>query len=319
MVAGTNVSITNTGGVYTISAAGGGGGGLADSYWGSTSVGIGTTRSVGVGTTNPTSTLTVIGSASITGTTSLFGSIRFGTGSENIKIGYLAGGSGNANIAIGDQVLTTSSSGLGHNIGLGQFALNELTGGQYNVTLGDRAGQKITSGSYNVLIGAYDGQTGLDIRTSSNNIVLSDGAGNIRQYINSSGNVGIKTTIVTEALTVAGVVSATSFYGILNAGQLTGALPAIDGSALTGVTAVGSGVEIRNNNTPLGVAATINFGSNINITLSSGIATVTGVTSVTNASTAYALAGSPNLNVGILTASRLVSSGATFTNPVFLD
>ena len=73
LVAGTNVSISNTGGVYTISAAGGGGGG--DSYWGSTSVGIGTTQKVGIGTTAPTEFLTVKGNASITGNIILTGEL----------------------------------------------------------------------------------------------------------------------------------------------------------------------------------------------------------------------------------------------------
>ena len=170
-----------------------------------------------------------------------------------------------------------NSSGAGHNIAIGQRAQYAVNSGQYNITIGDRAGQNLTSGSYNVLLGAYSGnQNGLDLRTSSNNVVLSDGAGNIRQYINSNGDVGIKTTIITEALTVAGVVSATSFYGTLPASQLTGALPSLDGSALTGVTAIGSGVEIRDSDSPVGAAATINFGNNLSVVLSAGIATVTG-------------------------------------------
>ena len=280
LVAGTNVSISNTDGVYTISAAGGGGGG--DSYWGSTSVGIGTTQKVGIGTTAPTEFLTVKGNASITGNIILTGEIssptriKFGSGGENIKIGDLTGGFGAANIAIGDQALVTNNGGTGHNIGIGQLSLFAVTSGQYNIALGDRAGQNLTTGSNNVIIGGYNGQTGLDIRTSSNNVVLSDGAGNIRQYINSSGNVGIKTTIITEALTVAGVVSATSFYGTLNASQLTGVLPAIDGSALIGVVGSGSGVIIQDDATPIGTAGTINFGSNLSVSFASGIATVTG-------------------------------------------
>ena len=279
LVAGTNVSITNTGGVYTISAAGGGGG-SGDSYWGSTSVGIGTTQKVGIGTTAPTEFLTVRGNASIIGNIILTGEIssptriKFGSGGENIKIGDLTGGFGAANIAIGDQALVTNNGGTGHNIGIGQLSLFAVTSGQYNIALGDRAGQNLTTGSNNVIIGGYNGQTGLDIRTSSNNVVLSDGAGNIRQYINSSGNVGIKTTIVTEALTVAGVVSATSFYGTLNASQLTGTLPAIDGSALIGVVGSGSGVIVQDDATPIGTAGTINFGSNLSVSFASGIATV---------------------------------------------
>ena len=321
IVAGGNIIVQQTGNVAIVTAvlAGGGGG-----FFEGGTAGIGTTSAVGIGTTIPSEKLTVKGNVSVTGNIILTGElssptrIKFGSGGENIKIGSLSGGHGAANIAIGDQALVTNNGGTGHNIGIGQLSLFAVTSGQYNIAVGDRAGQNLTTGSNNVIIGGYNGQNDLDLRTSSNNVVLSDGVGNIRQYINSSGDVGIKTTIVTEALTVAGVVSATSFYGTLNASQLTGSLPAIDGSALTGVTAVGSGVEIRNNNTPLGVAATINFGSNINITLSSGIATVTGVTSVTNATTAYALAGTPNLNVGIVTAARLVSSGASLTSPLIV-
>jgi hypothetical protein len=198
-------------------------------------------------------------------------------GSSNLRFGNLAAGSGSGrNIAIGDQVLYSLSSGQGRNIGIGELSYYDTTSGQYNIGLGIQAGQKITTGNYNVILGGYDGQTGLDIRTTSNNVVIADGQGNIRQYINSSGNVGIKTTVITEALTVAGIVSATSFYGTLNAGQLTGSLPAIDGSALIGVVGSGGGIIIQGNGTPVGTAGTINFGSNINVTFASGIATVSG-------------------------------------------
>jgi hypothetical protein len=56
--------------------------------------------------------------------------------------------------------------------------------------IGPYAGYLITSGGKNTIIGGYNGnQGGLDIRTSSNNIVLSDGDGNVRLYINSSGSM----------------------------------------------------------------------------------------------------------------------------------
>jgi hypothetical protein len=198
--------------------------------------------------------------------------------SSNLRFGNLPAGSGSGrNIAIGDQVLVSLSGGQGRNIGIGELSYYDTTTGQYNIGIGERAGQKVSTGSYNVILGAYDGNSGnLDIRTSSNNVVIADGQGNIRQYINSSGNVGIKTTVVTEALTVAGVVSATSFYGTLNAEQLTGVLPVIDGSNLFGVTSTGSGVEIRDDGSVVGTAATINFGPNISVSFSSGIATITG-------------------------------------------
>ena len=191
----------------------------------------------------------------------------------NLRFGNLPVGAGVRNIAIGDQVLTSLSSG-NRNICIGELSYYNTTNGQYNVGLGYRAGQRITNGSFNVIIGGYDGQTDLDIRTSSNNIVISDGEGNIRQYINPNGNVGFGTTLVSEALTVAGVVSATSFYGQLNAAQLTGSLPAIDGSALTGVTATGSGIEVRDEGIVVGTAATIDFGTNIDVSFAAGVATV---------------------------------------------
>ena len=237
--------------------------------------------------------------------------------SSNLRFGNIAAGSGSGrNIAIGDQVLYSLSSGQGRNIGIGELSYYDTTSGQYNIGLGIQAGQKITTGNYNVILGGYDGQTGLDIRTSSNNVVIADGQGNIRQYINSSGNVGIKTTVITEALTVAGIVSATSFYGTLNAGQLTGPLPAIDGSALIGVVGSGSGIIIQENGTPVGTAGTINFGSNINVTFGSGIATVSGTGLATYANVAgiatYATSSGVSTTSG--TANYATSSGVSTTS-----
>ena len=283
LIAGSNVSISTSSGAVRIDVN-------SDSSWVTNSAGIHTFAKLGLGTTNPTSTLSLFGNADFNGnilinngvtisgvTTISSGRIQF-AGTDNIRIGNLSMGSGSTrNISIGDQSLFTLSSGLGHNIAIGEFTLYDTTSGQYNVAIGDRAGKEITTGNYNVILGSYDGNnTSLDIRTSSNNVVLSDGEGNIKLYANSSGNVGIKTTVITEALTVAGVVSATSFYGTLNAGQLTGTLPAIDGSALIGVVGSGSGVIVQDDATPIGTAGTINFGSNLSVSFASGIATVSG-------------------------------------------
>ncbi len=307
ITAGDNILVTQTGQVAIITATFSGG--ATGFFEGTNGVGIGTTSKVGIGTTIPTQMLTVKGNIDLDGNIVLNGEIsaptriKFGTGGENIKIGDITGGSGAANVAIGDQALSLNDSGAGHNIAIGQLAQYGVNSGQYNLTIGDRAGQNLTSGSYNVLLGAYSGnQNGLDLRTSSNNVVLSDGEGNIRQFINSSGDVGIKTTIITEALTVAGIVSATSFYGTLPASQLTGALPSLDGSALTGVTAIGSGVEIRDSDSPVGAAATINFGNNLSVVLSAGIATITGSNTASFATNAGGLTGSPSIIVGAIDA-----------------
>jgi hypothetical protein len=324
ITAGDNILVSQTGQVAIVTAVFSGG--ATGFFEGTNGVGIGTTSKVGIGTTIPSEMLTVKGNVDVDGNIVVNGEIsapsriKFGSGGENIKIGDLTGGNGAANIAIGDQALGSNNDGAGHNISIGQLSNYGVTSGQYNIAIGDRAGQNLTSGSYNVLLGAYSGnQNGLDLRTSSNNVVLSDGEGNIRQYINSSGNVGIKTTIITEALTVAGVVSATSFYGTLPASQLTGALPSLDGSALTGVTAIGSGVEVRDNDSPVGAAATLNFGSGLSVQLSSGIATVTGPTNVTFATSAGGLTGVPDIIVGDITSQNIVGTAATFKGSPAID
>lgn len=265
---------------------------------------VGSGYSVGLGTTVPGGSLDVYGTTQIenlnvTGVTTFTGNVTSVTMSQlnvtgivtassgriqanadsNLRFGNLAAGSGSSrNIAIGDQVLSSLSGGTGRNIGIGELSYYDTDTGSYNIGLGIQAGQKITSGSYNVIIGGYNGQTGLDLRTSSNNVVIADGQGNIRQYIDSTGNVGIKTTTASEALTVTGVVSATSFYGTLNADQLTGVLPVLDGSNLFGVTAAGSGVQIRDDGSIVGTAATIDFANGLGVSFGSGIATITGIT-----------------------------------------
>jgi len=203
---------------------------------------------------------------------------------SNLRFGNIAAGSGSGrNIAIGDQVLGSLSSGNGRNIGVGELSLNNVTSGGYNVGLGIKAGQLITNGQYNVVLGGYDGNSGnLDIRGLSNRVVIADGEGNIRQYINNSGRTGINTTVLTDMLTVGGSVTATSYSGSgvgltgLPAGQLTGALPALDGSALTGVSAVGSGIEVKDNGVAVGAAATVDFSTGLDVTpVSAGVVTIT--------------------------------------------
>jgi hypothetical protein len=78
-----------------------------------------------------------------------------------------------------------------------------------------------------------------------------------------------------------GIITASSFSGSganltnLPAGQLTGALPAIDGSALLNVTASGTGVVVEDNQVNVGSATTIDFGTGLDVTFSAGIATIT--------------------------------------------
>ena len=57
-----------------------------------------------------------------------------------------------------------------------------------NTLIGRNAGSAITTGNANTILGQYNGnQGGLDIRTASNYIVLSDGDGNPRLQVSSTG------------------------------------------------------------------------------------------------------------------------------------
>jgi len=98
---------------------------------------------------------------------------------------------GSYNVAIGANALVAATTGQ-QNVAVGAGALLNSTTGTWNTVIGYSAGSAITTGSLNTIIGSYSGNGGgLDIRTSSNHIVLSDGDGNLRQVFNDSGAMGI--------------------------------------------------------------------------------------------------------------------------------
>jgi hypothetical protein len=110
------------------------------------------------------------------------------TGSSNTAIGYYAlvtNTTGSNNTVVGKEAGYTNSTGA-QNAFFGRLSGYYTTGG-FNTFLGDNAGSNISSGTKNTIIGRYDGNTGgLDIRTASNYIVLSDGDGNPRAYWNGA-------------------------------------------------------------------------------------------------------------------------------------
>jgi len=90
---------------------------------------------------------------------------------------------------VGYQAGYSQTTGSGTNSYFGFQAGYGVTTGAVNTFLGYNAGASITTGSKNTIIGAYGGnQGGLDIRTASNYIVLSDGDGNPRGIFDGSGN-----------------------------------------------------------------------------------------------------------------------------------
>ena len=81
----------------------------------------------------------------------------------------------------------------------------------------------------------------------------------------------------TGGVSITGVITATSFSGTVPSSSLSGALPALDGSALTGIVASGSGVVVKNSGSTVGTAGTIDFGNNLSVSpISAGIVTITG-------------------------------------------
>jgi hypothetical protein len=149
------------------------------------------------------------------------------TGSENTGNGHgtlFSNTTGSNNTAIGSQALLLNTT-ASYNTAVGYQAGYAVTTGQYNCLLGYITGTGlttgggntfvggggcatlVTTGSNNTVIGNYSGnQGGLDIRTASNYIVLSDGAGNPRGIFDSSGNllVGATSQVALERLNVTG-------------------------------------------------------------------------------------------------------------------
>jgi len=137
---------------------------------------------------------------------SLYSYTTNGGNADNAALGFTAGYSsttGVQNTFIGSQAgyYNTSSSyntftGFqagynstgGSNCFYGYYAGNAVTTGSANSFLGYASGYLVTTGAKNTIVGAYNGNQGsLDIRTSSNYIVLSDGDGNPRIVNDNNG------------------------------------------------------------------------------------------------------------------------------------
>jgi hypothetical protein len=127
------------------------------------------------------------------------------TASNNTAVGYQAGFSnttGTLCTFLGYQAgFSQTATGNVGNTFLGVNAGLEVTSGTGNTFVGawspasnSGAGQLMTTGSKNTILGSYNGnQGGLDIRTASNYIVLSDGDGNPRMFCDASGNPNFPT------------------------------------------------------------------------------------------------------------------------------
>jgi len=151
------VSINGTTGLITAGASSSGGGGVA--------------------------TNTALGGDALVANTS---------GARHTAVGYQAGYSVSTNdavTAVGYFAGYSNTGGFATFVGRNAGYLSTASKG---TMIGDGAGSEITTGANNTIIGRYNGnQGGLDIRTASNHIVLSDGDGNPRAYWNASGEFGL--------------------------------------------------------------------------------------------------------------------------------
>jgi hypothetical protein len=79
----------------------------------------------------------------------------------------------------------------------------------------------------------------------------------VGKFIGTSYSSGIGTN---GSINTVGIITASAFVG--------------NGSGLTGIVATGTGIEIRDDNSLVGTASTINFGNDLDVTFASNVATI---------------------------------------------
>jgi hypothetical protein len=171
------------------------------------------------------------------------------SGDGNVAIGWsamFANLTGDGNCAIGEIALQDNVSGIGnsafgkeslrrnngnYNSAFGGGAGYNITTGTLNTLVGFVSGYNITTGSKNTVLGPFNGnQFGLDIRTLSNYIVISDGDGNPRIWVNNLGQVNFPGGAVLPGGTANGVLYLNA-SGVVTSGTSLAFLPSITGAS----------------------------------------------------------------------------------------
>ena len=126
---------------------------------------------------------------------------------SNLAFGFntLSNNTGTYNLAIGFQSLMLNTSGY-NNVSIGPNTMKSNIGGSHNTVLGFNAGTEIVNGHNNTIIG---NTPGFDVY---NNIILSDGAGNIKyRWDGNTNNVYGSLTLPTSTAILSQVSSSYNF------------------------------------------------------------------------------------------------------------
>lgn len=236
----------------------------------------------------------------------------FGTGNNNVALGYYAlraGLAGNYQIAIGAHALELG--GGDYNIGIGFESLIDING-IGNIGLGFASGNAMALGNYNVIIGSNSGVT---IDGTDNNVIISDGQGNIRAQWNSFGELThpgdlyvssttTSSTVTDGALVVdggAGIGGALNVAGVVNITNAT-----VSGSTTTGALVVSGGIGVNGTVT---ASSFVGDGSNLSNVVANSFSggTVAGVTTFSSATPATStITGAVRISAGGLGVSGAV-------------
>jgi hypothetical protein len=215
----------------------------------------GTNGKIFIGNTRVSTTTgarsTIIGQTEQTGTvgtdTTLlgYGSAEYGSGNFSTVIGSFAGGSSSNQSGIG---AWTTLLGARAGSGLQSTSAN-------NIVIGGGAGSVLTTATNSILIGGYDGQNNtyypLNLSTGDKNIVISDGTGNIRVWVDTAGTTRITSnTIATHGNPTTGAMAVVGGLSVLGNIQ-------VGGNAIT----IANGVVFGGNTNGLG--GTVYIGGNI--------------------------------------------------------
>jgi hypothetical protein len=225
----------------------------ADSLWRQNSTGINTLGKVGIGTTTCTDALNVLGNINLDGRMN-------GTSTDN-RLPFLW--------ATYNDLVVSGANAL-H----GQFAHVHETEKAYYAHAGNwvklvnhELDTTVGTGTENYRVGVLTATTIYgDISNASGlppaGYASTAGIATVAQGLTGTPNITVA-QVTAANVSSSGVVTATSFVG--------------DGSGLTGVTASGTGIIVKDSGTLVGTIGTIDFGSNLSVSAASaGVVTVTG-------------------------------------------